>query len=278
MVITAVEQHVPAALRLVRDDLAVRFLPSGVRLTVGVCRWRLARDLLINFSEKRARGIWGGVLCRKRYADDKVTEAIDEGIGQVVVLGAGLDTRAYRLIAPAGVPAFEVDLPANIAYKRQRLVAIYGGLPERVALVPIDFETDDLTAALAACGFRIEKRAMFVWEAVTQYLTEDGVRRTLASLSKAVTGSRLIFTYVRKDFVDGSNVYDAESLYQTFVVKNRVWRFGIEPQHVAGLLREYGWAEREQVGRAELTRRYLEPIGRGLPVSEIERFVYAEKV
>jgi methyltransferase (TIGR00027 family) len=205
-----------------------------------------------------------------------VAEAIADGIAQVVFLGAGLDTRAHRLVAPAGASALELDLPVNIAYKQQRLLAIYGGLPEHVVLVPVDFETDDLTAALAPRGFRIDKPALLVWEAVTQYLTEDGVRRTRAFLAKAASGGRLIFTYVRKDFVDGTNTYDAEKLYQDFVVKQRVWHFGIEPQHVADLLREYGWVEREQVGRAEYVQRYLEPIGRALSVSEIERFVYAE--
>jgi methyltransferase (TIGR00027 family) len=277
MLIVAVEQAYPSLQRVVQDNLAIRFLPAGTDLLVSACRWRFMRNLLITLSEQRAPGVWGGVLCRKRYADDRVAQAVTDRVEQMVILGAGLDTRAYRLVAPAGVPAFEIDVPANIVYKEQRLRRIYGRLPEHVALVAVDFGVDDLGVALGAHGFRLEQRAMFVCEAVTQYLTEDAVRRTLAFLSHAASGSRLIFTYVRKDFLDGTNQNGAQGLYRDFVAK-RVWRFGIDPEHVGGLLQEYGWAEREQVGRAEYAARYLEPIGRDLSVSEMERFVYAEKV
>lgn len=277
MVIVATEQYVPEHQRLIHDELAVRFLPPHLRLTARACRWRFLRDLMVNATAKRAPGMWGGVLCRKRYADDQVAEAVDAGIGQVVILGAGLDTRAYRLVAPVGVPAFEIDLPANIADKRTRLQRIYRRMPEHVSLIPVDFETQDLGDALAANGFEVERPAMFVWEAVTQYLTEDAVRATLAFLSKAAGGSRLIFTYLRKDFLDGTNLSGAEEMYQEFVIKHRVWHFGVAPEHVDDLLRGYGWDEREQVGGSEYLERYVWPAGRDLPVSEIERFVLAEK-
>jgi methyltransferase (TIGR00027 family) len=152
MVIAAGEQYVPEAQRLIHDELAIRFLPPQLRLTMRACRWRFIRDLLLAFTEKQAPGIWGAMLCRKRYADDKVTEALHAGIGQVVILGAGLDTREYRLVAPAGAAAFEVDLPANVTYKQARLRQMHGRVPEHVTLIPLDFEAQDLGEALAANG------------------------------------------------------------------------------------------------------------------------------
>lgn len=277
MVIVAVEQNLPEAHRLVHDELAVRFLPPALRPLVRACRRGSLRDLLVTATDRKAPGIWGGLLCRKRYADDQVAEALADGIGQLVVLGTGLDTKACRLAAPAGVPAFEIDLPANIGYKRDRLTARYGRVPEHVTLVPVDLGREDLAAALAAAGVRDDRPAVFVWEAVTQYLTEAAVRATLTAVSTAAPGSRLIFTYVRKDFLDGTSPYGAERLRRDFVVRRRVWHFGIDPDAVAGLLREHGWDEREQVGPAEYRARYLEPAGRDLPVSEIERFVLAVK-
>ncbi|WAS91902.1 class I SAM-dependent methyltransferase [Nannocystis punicea] len=277
MVIAAVEQSYPEAQRIVRDDLAVRFLPPGMRFGVRLCKWSFMRDWGIRAAEKKTPGIWGSILCRKRYADDKVAEAIAAGIDQVVILGAGLDTRAYRLAVPAGVAAFEVDLPVNIAYKRERLRDIFGAEPERVALVPVDFQTDDLAAALETSGVRFERPIMVVWEGVTQYLTEDGFRSTLRVLSRAATGSQLIFTYVRADFLTGANFYGAEALYQDMRLKYEVWRFGIAPENAGGLLGEYGWTEREQVGRREYMTRFIEPSGRDLSVSDLERFVHAEK-
>jgi methyltransferase (TIGR00027 family) len=146
-----------------------------------------------------------------------------------------------------------------------------------VSLVGLDFNAGDLATALAADGFQIDEPAVFVWEAVTQYLTEDGVRGTLQFLAKAAAGSRLIFTFVRRDFVDGVNLYDAEPIYRDYKLKYDVLHFGLEPEHVNDLLGEYGWVEREQVGTSELVASYVAPTGRDIPVSQIERCVYAEK-
>jgi methyltransferase (TIGR00027 family) len=278
MVVVACEQYLPEPQRLTEDGLAIRFLPLGLRLLVRACRWRLARNLLIKASEKRAPGVWGGMRYRKRYIDDKVKDVIERTVDALVILGAGLDTRAYRLAAPAGVHTYEVDLPANVVYKRARLEALYGRVPEQVTLVSVDFETQDLEGVLAANGLRIEVTTMFVWEGVTQYLTEEGVRGTLAFLSKAGSGSRLVFTYIRRDFIDGINLYGGEKLYRQFVLGHRLWHFGIAPEEAGSLLREYGWAEREQAGRREVASMYVEPSGRDIPVSDIERCVYAEKL
>jgi methyltransferase (TIGR00027 family) len=276
MVVVACEQIMPAERRLIEDGLAVHFLPWGLRLLVHACRWRLLRDWLIDRTEKRTPGIWAGMACRKRYIDERVREAIDAGVDAVVILGAGLDTRAYRLVAPAGVPVYEVDLPVNIAHKEAAVRTVYGRLPERVALVAIDLETGDLEGALAARGFRIEQRTLVVCEGVTQYLTAAALQKLLTFLSKAGAASRIVFTYVRQDFLDGTNLYDAAGLHRQFVLGG-VWHFGLAPEAVDGFLRPYGWVEREQAGRDELAANYVARTGRGLSVTEIERIVCAER-
>lgn len=273
----AAEQYYPAGQRLIQDDLAIHFLPPGLKFLVKLTHWFPLRAFLFNLSEKRARGVWGGVLCRKRYIDEKTHEAINAGINAIVILGAGLDTRAYRLAGGSAIPSFEVDLPENIEYKGAKLQQLYGGVPAHVTLVPIDFDNQDLTSVLVSQGYRTEYKSFFIWEAVTQYLTEEGVRKTFDSLAQARAGSRLVFTYIRKDFIDGTACYGLDTLYQAYRVKRRLWHFGLEPQQVAALLGEYGWQELEQVGSQEYTSRYLKPSGRIIPVMEIERAVYAEK-
>jgi methyltransferase (TIGR00027 family) len=113
-------------------------------------------------------------------------------------------------------------------------------VPPDVTLLPIDFETDDLADCLADKGFDLGSRTFYVWEAVTQYLTEPAVRKTMEYLADAVPGSGLAFTYVRKDFLDGQTMYGAQSAYQDFVVKPALWRFGMDPEGVAEFLAEYG--------------------------------------
>ncbi|MEV0902771.1 SAM-dependent methyltransferase [Actinoplanes sp. NPDC049802] len=277
MVIAACEQHLPAHQRLFDDPDAARLLPAGQRLIVGACRWKPVHQLLVKATDSKADGLWASLLCRKRYADDKVREALHDGISQFVFLGAGLDTRARRLVAPAGARSFETDLPANIAYKRRRLTEIHGRIPDGITLTAVDLKIDDLAGALTTAGLDWNLPAMFVWEAVTQYLTEDTVHRTLAGLTAAAPASRLIFTYLRRDFLDGTHNYGAAPARHEFVTKRQVWHFGLLPEETPKLLRTFGWTEREHVGPTEYTDRYLRSLGRDLTVSPIERFVYADR-
>jgi methyltransferase (TIGR00027 family) len=277
MVIAACEQTLPPHQRLFDDPDAIRMLPAAHRLIVGACRWRPAYRMLARATDRQARGLWDGLLCRKRYADDQVRAALADGIGQFLFLGAGFDTRSYRLIEPAGARSFETDLAATITDKRRRVAAAYGGSPHHTALIPLDLETGDLGAELAGAGFDGGARTMVVWEAVTQYLTGDGVRRTLSALSSLPPGSRLIFTYLRRDFLDGEHDYGAATARERFVVKHRIWRFGLLPAEVAGLLAGYGWTEREQLGPDEYAVRYPGPHDRDRTASPIERFVSADR-
>jgi methyltransferase (TIGR00027 family) len=277
IVLAAVEQNEPPDRRLVDDDLAVLFLPAPLRWLVGATRWGPARRLMIRGSEFTGPGLWVNMACRKRFIDDKLKEALDD-IDAVVILGAGLDTRAYRLTRRVRIPVFEVDLPVNIARKAKTVRRVLGGPPLSVRLVALDFERDDLLTSLAEHGYRTDYRVFFVCEGVTQYLTEDGVRRTLEGLRAAAPGSRLVFSYVRRDFIDGTNRYGTRTLYRNVRERQQLWRFGLEPDEVAGFIADYGWRLVEQAGPDEFVQRYVEPTGRKLNASQLEWSAYAEKI
>lgn len=263
---------------LIRDELAYRILPAGHRLFVALCRPRPVRRLLINLSERLAPGTWASLICRKRYIEDRLAEAVESGIETVVILGTGFDTRAYRPPLADGIDVYEVDLPVNIERKTARLRARYGGdLPDNVTFVPVDFENDGLAEALEARGYPPGVKTFFIWEGVIPYLTEEGVRATFDVLAAAPTGSRVVFTYIRADFLDGTDRQDAAYLYQQHVVRRRMWHFGLNPDQVAPFIAEYGWREVEQLGPEELRTRYVVPTGRDLGALRIERSVYAEK-
>jgi methyltransferase (TIGR00027 family) len=276
MVLAAVEQNEPPGRRLVDDDLAELFLPAALRWLVGATRWTPARRLMIRASEWSGPGLWANLACRKRFIADKINESLDD-IDAVVILGSGLDTRAYLLNRRARIPVFEVDLPVNVARKAKTVRRVLGGPPLSVRLVALDFERDDLLTALAEHGYRTDYRAFFICEGVTQYLTEDGVRRTLEGLRAAATGSRLVFTYVRRDFIDGTNRYGTRTLYRSVRQRRQLWHFGLQPDEVAEFIGEYGWRLVEQAGPDELLQRYVEPTGRKLKASQLEWSAYAEK-
>ena len=276
MVLTAVEQNEPPGRRLVDDDLAYLFLPAALRWLVAATRFPPMRRLMIRGSEFTGPGLWVNLACRKHFIDDKLEEVL-RAIDAVVILGAGFDTRPYRLTRRRHIPVFEVDLPVNIARKAETVRRVLGALPVSVRLVAVNFETDDLLTAMAEHGYRTDYRTFFIWEGVTQYLTEAAVRRTLEGLRAAAPGSRLVFTYVRRDFIEGTNRYNARTLYRNMRERRQIWLFGLETDEVAEFIADYGWRLVEQAGPDELIQRYVEPTGRKLKASQLEWSVLAEK-
>lgn len=271
----AIEQY--AYPRLLTDPWAARILPRIWRLPVALSRLAVVRRYMVSATEKLVPGAWISLLCRKRYIDDLLREGVRHGLDAVVMLGAGYDTRGYRVAELAGLPIWEVDLPHNIAAKDQALRRCFARIPANVTLVPVDFEVDDVLDRLAHSGFDTGMRTFFVWESVTMYLSEAAVRGTLQTLGEAATGSHLAFTHFRKDFVDGTALHGADAAYEKFVLKRGLWKFGLNPEEVDPLLRECGWRAVEQMDPAEYRDRYLRPAGRDQPVSPIERAVYARR-
>lgn len=275
MVLVAIEQYFPEGERIITDDLSCPILPFGSRVWVRMLgRYR---NWLIKKTEGKVPGLWGGIMARKRYIDDIAAETAASQIEAVVNLGAGFDTRAFRLKALAEVPVWEVDQPAIVDTKRSRLEKTFQQVPAHVTLVPIDFDHQDLATVLSSHGCQPDKKTLFIWEGVTQYVTEDGIRATLDFLAKAPAGSRLVFTYTPKDFIDGKVFYGQEYLYKQMLVKDKIWLFGLAPESVDDFVGEYGWRILEHLGYDELGERYVKPTGRELLSMGIERMVYAEK-
>ena len=186
-----------------------------------------------------------------------------------------------RLLKPAWIRDRIIGLseksqPENIIAKEARLRKVFGRIPPNVKLVPIDFDHEDLAAALESQGFSTSRRTFFIMEAVTLYLTQQGMERTFGFLARASAGSRLTFTYVRKDFLDGKAFYGWESGYKRFV-SGKVWHYAMDPKTLPGFLMNYDWKMIEDRGYDELAGEYLKPLGRRLNSTPVERMVFAEK-
>ena len=238
--IVAIEQNFPDDLRIIQDDLTARILPFYLRLFIGLTRITAIRDWLVRAMDKQVRGIWSGLLCRKCYIRDKLTLSITEpnSFGAVVNLGAGYDALLYRLTALENIPAWEVDQSTIIKSKRKGLSRALGQLPKHISLVPINFVTQELSAVLSEYGYRVSRKTFFIWEAVSQYLTEEAIRKTFDFLSQSPPGSRMAFTYVLKDFIDGKNMHGEANFFETIVEKEKLWHFGFNPNEVADFLDE----------------------------------------
>ena len=163
--LVAMEQYEPEGQRIIDDDLAAKVLPGGEQFFLKLLRVPLLRNWMINLSEKQIEGVSSAFLCRKRYIDETIVAAVENGsVDAIVNLGAAFDTRVYRLPALATLPAWEVDQPVNIEAKQKGVRNALGTIPPHVTLVPINFMTQDLGEVLSSYGYAGDEKTFFIWE------------------------------------------------------------------------------------------------------------------
>lgn len=192
---------------------------------------------------------------RARLAEDRVAAAVAAGTQQVVILGAGLDTFAYRNPHP-GLRVFEVDHPATQAWKQQRLAAAGIDRPDTLTFVPVDFETQALATELASAGFARTEPAVFVWLGVVFYLTPEVARGTLEYVAGQAQPVEVLFDYLQP----GETEQDRAQLRERadrLAAAGEPWFSYFTPGGIAAQLRSLGFTDVEDQSAAELVDGYL---------------------
>ena len=147
----------------------------------------------------------GFLAVRERHIDEFLQRNLAGGVQQIVILGAGLDARAYRFEQLKSIKVFEVDHPASQASKIATVRRVLGELPAHVTYAAIDFNTETLERRLPECGYDESRRTLFIWQGVTQYLTPEAVDSTLAFIAgHSTAGSAVIFDYMYPTLLDGT--------------------------------------------------------------------------
>jgi methyltransferase (TIGR00027 family) len=232
----ALEARRPESDRVANDFLAVRFLTPEFRILAGLARVAAARRLIETVIDRRWPCVRGGVVARTRLIDETVAAELP-GVRQILILGAGFDTRAYRLRPMRQACVFEVDHPATQAAKR-RILHGTGQLPASVRFVPVVFGAGDPARELAASGFGPGTPTLVLWEGVTNYLGPDAVDATFRFLASVLApGSPVLFTYVDRGMLDGTA--DFAGAATTMRAVRRVgepFTFGLAPGEVPGYL------------------------------------------
>lgn len=196
------------------------------------------------------------VALRTRFIDECVVRALNDGMKQVVILGAGLDTRAARL-SRSGVRFFEVDQPATQAEKRERLSSLSGYPLDSATFVPCDFETDDFLERLASAGHDPSRPSLLVWEGVVYYLAEQAARATLRRVAADLApSSLLVFDYLSTNMAKSSPKLRPEDKAMKGIVDElgEPMRFGIDDP--APLMMECGYRFLRTVSFDELALQY----------------------
>ena len=194
---------------------------------------------------------------RSRIAEDALSGAVERGIRQIVILGAGLDTFALR--SPHGarqIRIYEVDHPATQAWKRQRLAEAQLALPPWLILVPVDFERDDLGETLVGAGFQQKSPAFFTWLGVVPCLTQHAVGCSLDYMA-SIRDSEVVFDYMEppQAFSEQVKEFVTKRTEQLEKMNERsVGRF--EPAGIAAILRSHGFADIEDVNFQEIRSRF----------------------
>ena len=198
------------------------------------------------------------MVCRARYAEDVLAAGVrEDGVRQYVVLGAGLDTFAFRNPFPE-VRVFEVDHPATQAWKRERLQAARIAVPQTMQFVAVDFETQSLRRELLRAGFDFSVPAAVAWLGVVPYLTAEGFAATMRVLERMAPGSSVVFDYSQpREVLPPVEQQMLDSISARVAMAGEPFQLFFTPAQLAEEMQRFGWRVVEDLDGKGLNARYL---------------------
>ena len=233
--------------RIFSDPLAIAIL--------GIDRDDIVRKARDNPSSRRMRLF---ISIRTRFAEDTLAAAHAQGVRQLLVLGAGLDTYAYRSSLPNGFRIFEVDHPTTQAWKRERLAAADISSPNALTYVPVDFEHESCGEQLVAAGFDPSVRTFVTWLGVVPYLTEQAIWSTLGYIASLPGGAEVVFDYSDPpESMSPERRAEHEQRAARVADLGEAWLSYFDPLTLHGKLRALGFDRLNDLGPGEIARQYL---------------------
>ena len=248
----AVESEKPANERICYDPYARQFVPAWIFRLLGFF-------IKSGYAELRGPGVNGFLVARERYIDDVLQNFLNEGLQQLVILGAGYDSRPYRFDLQGGVKTFEVDHPVTQADKLAKVQRIFGKIPEHIIYVPVDFNTQALSERLLSSGYAPGLLSLFIWQGVTMYLTPAAVDTTLAFVvDSAAPSSAIVFDYVYQAVLDGTQKQSEISNMRRYrFMTGEGLTFGIPEGTVREFLQVRGFKQAKDITTGELKAVYF---------------------
>jgi len=249
------------ALMIARQRAAHQLLDHGAILNdpLAIKILREEEKDQLQFANKHPLASIGRLFtaARSRIAEDALSGAVEVGIRQIVILGAGLDTFALRNPhSGQQIRIYEVDHPATQSWKRQRLIEAQIALPPWLVFVPVDFERDHVGEKLAAAGFQRNSPAFFTWLGVVPYLTQDAIDRTLDYIS-SIQNSEVVFDYLEppEAFSDELRQLEKARAEQLEKIGERS-ESRFESHQIAEILRSHGFCAIEDISFHKIASRF----------------------
>lgn len=270
------ESRKPEGERICYDPYAVHFVDPEV-LAFAAANPEKTKEMS-EYYERLFPGLANSIRARVRYFDDFVKSSLDEGLEQLVILGAGYDTRAYRIEGlKEKVKVFEVDHPNTQSVKKEKIKKIFGYLPNRVTYVPVDFETENFGERLIACGFDRSLKTLFIMEGLVMYIPPEAVDETLVFIVKnSGKGSAILFDYYPESIIDGTCELEVgKNILNYTMQQGEPLKFGIKEGMVEPFLAERGFSKVKNVTAEEYKKIYFHGINKDRNVSNLLFFTHA---
>lgn len=269
------ESALPEGIRICYDPYAIYFVDQE---TVEFARKNPEKSKeMREHYERLFPGLANSIRARVRYFDDFIKSSISDGLQQLVILGAGYDTRAYRIEGLSKIKVFEVDHPGTQVEKIGKIEKIFGNLPEHVIYVPVDFESEDLGSKLLEKGYSKSQKTLFVMEGLVMYIPPKAVDGTLLFISKnSGGGSAIIFDYYSQSTVDGTSKSESARNIKEFVAdQGEPLQFGIEEEMVERFLAERGFSQIHSVTSEDYKKAYFQGANKDRSASDLLYFAHA---
>jgi methyltransferase (TIGR00027 family) len=219
-------------------------------------------------SEASSPSLRAFMAVRSRFAEDELARAVARGVRQYVVLGAGLDTFAYRNPhAALGLRVFEVDHPATGEWKRARLLSAGIAIPAETVFVAVNFERQSLADALPSAGFRAGEPAFFSWLGVVPYLTEAAFLATMSFIAGLPPATGVVFDYaVARHALSPREQLALDALASRVAAAGEPFHLFFDPAALAAQVRQLGFRHLEDLDPADLNSRYFRDRADGLSI------------
>ena len=268
----ALESKKPENERVCYDPYAISFLSSELI------------NYFINQSREKTQPkqsaylrVSNSILARTQYFDDVVKSSVDNGLEQLVTLGAGYDTRAYRIEGIENVRVFELDHAITQHIKIGKIIEIFGTIPNHVTHVPADLELNDLDHQLSDHGYNSSKKTLFLMEGLTYYMTPLTMDKILFFiLEHSPKGSALLFDYHPRSMIEGTCKDEIGRIsYNTALKLGEPHKFGINDGEIEKFLIQRGFSDFQNITSADYKKMYFHGKNKNRPVNNLLSFAYA---
>ena len=274
----AVESMRPENERICHDPYAIRFLsPETSRFLEMIANGSSMAKAKMEEMNRLFPGTQNSIVARVRYIDDIVEESIDDGIEQLVILGAGYDTRAHRIKRLEKIKVFEVDHPSTQAVKIEKVKEIFGSLPAHVRYVPVDIGSEDLCQRFTENGYDRSQRTLFTMEGLLYYFPPKLVDELLSFIAvSSGRGSTIVFDYFPKSMVDGTCKSEVGKRIRERVERyGEPLKFGIREGAVVDFLTQRGFFDVKDVTSEDYKKAYFRGANANRDVCSLYSFAHA---